>query len=165
MPDMSRDRSGTGKSSLVRALVRAGAVYYSDDLAPIDPDGLVHAYARVPSPGPEDPARRLIAPPARPGKPPPLATLLIISTSFDPEATWEPRVERGARAALLLLESIITARDQPARALETARIVTATSVTLSGRRGDADVAAEQILARLDELAPGPLHPGALLPVP
>jgi uridine kinase len=34
-------RSFSGKTSLVTALVRAGAVYYSDEFAVIDRDGLV----------------------------------------------------------------------------------------------------------------------------
>ncbi len=42
-------RSGTGKTSLVAALVEQGAVYYSDDYAPIDADGRVRSYARAPS--------------------------------------------------------------------------------------------------------------------
>ncbi len=38
-------RSMAGKSTLVLALVRAGAVYYSDEFAVIDEQGLVHPYA------------------------------------------------------------------------------------------------------------------------
>src|SRR3954447_6225511 len=40
-------RTMSGKSSLVSALVRAGATYYSDEYAAIDPLGRVHAYARL----------------------------------------------------------------------------------------------------------------------
>ena len=39
----------TGKTTLVRALVAAGAVYYSDEYAVLDASGLVHAYPRPPS--------------------------------------------------------------------------------------------------------------------
>jgi hypothetical protein len=35
-----------GKTTLVTALVRAGAIYYSDEFAVIDRDGLVHPYAK-----------------------------------------------------------------------------------------------------------------------
>ena len=35
-----------GKTTLVAALVRAGATYYSDEFAPLDADGLVHPYAQ-----------------------------------------------------------------------------------------------------------------------
>ena len=36
----------SGRSTLVSALLRAGASYYSDDYAVLDPDGLVHPYPR-----------------------------------------------------------------------------------------------------------------------
>src|SRR5262245_22266768 len=39
-------RSFSGKTSLVAALVKAGAIYYSDEYAVIDEKGLVHHYAR-----------------------------------------------------------------------------------------------------------------------
>ncbi len=38
--------SHAGKSSLVAALLRRGAIYYSDEYAMIDPNGLVHPYPR-----------------------------------------------------------------------------------------------------------------------
>jgi len=41
-----RGLSFAGKTTLVAALVRAGATYYSDEFAPLDADGLVHPYAR-----------------------------------------------------------------------------------------------------------------------
>src|SRR6266550_3942853 len=37
--------SYSGKSTLVAALVKAGAVYYSDEYAVLDPRGRVHAFA------------------------------------------------------------------------------------------------------------------------
>src|SRR5262249_31989758 len=39
-------RTHTGKSTLVAALVRAGATYFSDEYAVLDPRGLVHAHLR-----------------------------------------------------------------------------------------------------------------------
>lgn len=40
-------RTLSGKSTLVAALVRAGATYYSDEYTVIGPDGLVRPYARM----------------------------------------------------------------------------------------------------------------------
>ncbi|WP_157871812.1 hypothetical protein [Gloeothece verrucosa] len=39
-------RSFSGKTTLAAALVKAGAIYYSDEYAVIDRDGLVHPYPR-----------------------------------------------------------------------------------------------------------------------
>ena len=35
-----------GKTTLVAALVRAGAIYYSDEFAVLDEQGFVHPYAK-----------------------------------------------------------------------------------------------------------------------
>src|SRR3954468_14665598 len=48
--------SFSGKTTLVRALVEAGAVYYSDEYAMLDKDGRVHPYARRLSIRPPDAA-------------------------------------------------------------------------------------------------------------
>lgn len=45
--------SMSGKTSLVRALLRAGATYYSDDCALLDDEGRVHSFAPVVDPGRE----------------------------------------------------------------------------------------------------------------
>src|SRR5215467_11335845 len=39
-------RSRSGKSTLARELIRAGAVYFSDEYAAFDDDGMVHPFAQ-----------------------------------------------------------------------------------------------------------------------
>jgi hypothetical protein len=126
-------RSGTGKSSLVGALVRAGAVHYCDDLAAIDAVGLVHPHARERRPRP------------------PLPVAMVVNTAFQEGAEWRPRVVRGASAALSLLDNVITTSEQPQRALATAAMIAAGAVTLAGARPEAGEIAGPLLARLDEI--------------
>ena len=38
--------SRSGKTTLVAELVRAGAMYYSDEYAPVDSEGMIHPYAK-----------------------------------------------------------------------------------------------------------------------
>src|SRR5579884_3269688 len=47
-------RTFSGKSTLVAALVRAGATYYSDEYAAVDADGMIHPYAKPLSSRPLD---------------------------------------------------------------------------------------------------------------
>lgn len=148
-------RSRTGKSSLIAALVRRGAEYYSDEFAPIDSAGLVHAYARAPSPRrengdfwpPEEPGGEtaLRIPPG-----PPLAVGAILSTWFRPGAQWHPRLVRGTRGLLPIIDNMLVFRDQPKSALTAAKSI-AGAVTLSGPRPEADEVAPMILERIDQL--------------
>jgi hypothetical protein len=143
-------RSGTGKSSLVAELVREGAHYYSDDYAPIDDAGRVHAYARAPSPRGTKPGPRRIGRPGGSQPRPPLPIGLIVLTQFKPRARWQPRVLAGARGVLGALDNVITTREHPARALATARVAAAGGLVLSGPRPEAARVAPLLLRRLDE---------------
>lgn len=139
-------RSGTGKSTLVTALVRHGAEYYSDEFAPIDPAGLVHAYARTPSPGGE------LAPLGGGGSDPrpPLPVGVILSTAFRAGVQWRPRIVAGTRGLLPILDNVIVCRNRPASALAAAKAI-AGAVTLAGSRPDADLVAKEILGRVDRI--------------
>ena len=144
-------RSGTGKSSLVTALVAAGADYYSDDYAPIDEDGLVEPYARLPSLRGGQSATRRIEPAIRARARPGLPVALVVSTSFRSGSDWQPRVLRGTHAALAVLDNVIMAREQPRSAMRTAARISSQAVVLSGPRPEATEIAGPILAYLDGL--------------
>ncbi len=115
-------RSGTGKTSLVAALVDKGAVYYSDDFAPIAADGRVCSYARTPSVRRDpSPTRCIESSPMQTQARPPLPIALVVATSFQAGAGWHPTVVHGAAAMLTLLDNVIMAREQPRRALATVK--------------------------------------------
>jgi hypothetical protein len=142
-------RSGAGKSSLTMALVDAGATYYSDDLAPIDASGRVHAYAKAPSLKGAVPATRQVQPPGGGSVLPPLPIALIVATSFVPGARWAPLTQRGAIGVLPLLSNAVIATAKPQAAVAVAATIGASSITLSGPRAEASEVAQLILATLD----------------
>ena len=147
-------RSGTGKTSLVAALVDRGAVYYSDDLAPITADGLVRSYARAPSVRRDPSPTRCIESPVVTRARPPLPISLAVATSFQAGAGWHPTVVRGASAMLTLLDNVVMAREQPRRALTTVKTIASSCVTLSGSRPEAREIAGDLLERLDKILDG-----------
>ena len=147
-------RSGTGKTSLVAALVDRGAVYYSDDFAPITAEGLVSSYARAPSVRRDPRPTRCIESPVRTQARPPLPISLVVATSFQSGAGWHPAVVRGAAAMLTLLDNVIMAREQPRRALATVKTIASSCVTLSGSRPEAREIAGDLLGRLDKILDG-----------
>jgi hypothetical protein len=145
-------RSMTGKSTLVAALVRHGATYYSDEFAVLADDGRVHPYAR--------PLMLRDRPTPRPDRfsgsigHDPLPVALIVSAPYADGARWAPEVVRGARAALPIIDNTLLARVEPERTLRISATLAPTVVTLQGVRPDAEVVAPKILEYLDDLLDG-----------
>lgn len=149
-------RSRTGKSSLVAALVRLGATYYSDELAVLDDEGRLHPYARPLCLRDESTgADRWIAP-AELGVvgQAPVPVSLVVSTAYREDAGWEPAVITGARAAIPLIDNAVLAREDPGRTLRVASVLAPTLVTLQGARPAAQIVAAAILRFADDMAAG-----------
>jgi Rps23 Pro-64 3,4-dihydroxylase Tpa1-like proline 4-hydroxylase len=149
-------RSMSGKSTLVEALVRHGATYYSDEYAVFDAEGRVWPYARravLRGPTGLRPGNARTEP-GRAGGTPPLPPALIVSTPFRAGVRWRPEVLRGAAALLPLIDNTVLARVQPARTLQLAAGLASGVVALSGERPEADDVAPRILEFLDDLVEG-----------
>lgn len=137
-------RSFAGKSTLVLALVRAGATYYSDEYALLDEEGRVHAFPRPLS------RRREGLPPesiplAPEGPLPPLPVGLVAECAFQPGARFQPETLTPGEGVLRLLANAVSARRQPERVLAALRHVAHSAPVLRTRRGDAAEAAAALL--------------------
>lgn len=147
-------RSFSGKSTLAAALVRRGAVYYSDEYAVLDAEGRVHPYRRALHL--RDEAARKAAHGLRllrPSEPcDPLPVGVVVSTTHQPGASWRPAVLRGARTALPLIDNTVLAREEHGRALQMAARVAEDALLLQGVRGEADELAARLLDMLDTVA-------------
>jgi hypothetical protein len=142
---------GSGKTSLVAALVRAGASLYSDEFAVLDEHGRVHPYAKPLSIRHHPEARIEKRSAEEPGggtgvKPLPVG--LIAMTEYRPNARWRPRPVSPGQSTIALLANAVPARRRPAVVFETLQRVTATAIGLRGIRGEADQMADSLLARL-----------------
>lgn len=133
-------RSGSGKTELVAALVRAGAIYYSDEYAVFDAHGRVHPYPKPLSlrqengGRPEKCAVETLG--GRPGANP-LPVGMIVVSKYQPGARWQPRLLSPAQAMLALLDNTVMARYKPEVALATLHRVALGARTLKGKRGEA----------------------------
>jgi hypothetical protein len=143
--------SNAGTTTLVAELVRCGATYYSDERAVIDDDGMVQPYARRRGPVRAAPSTSAL---------PAIEPVLLVATTYEPGATWAPAVLRGAHAALPLLDHLLTARDEPQRAVRLAASVGARLVALQGPRPDASAVAPAILEFVDQTLDGIAPPAA-----
>jgi len=144
-------RSNSGKSTLVAALLRAGATYYSDEYAVLDARGRVYPYPRplALSESPGEPPTRWPAKAlgSRTGVKP-LPVGLVVVSKYQPGARWRPRALSPGQALLALLDNAVPARLQPERVLSTlGQVVTRASALKSGR-GEAEQIVECLLGRL-----------------
>jgi hypothetical protein len=132
-------RSMTGKSTLVKALVEAGATYYSDEYAVLDRQGRVHPYPVPLS------IRGQNGQPAR--KTPiellggqvgvePLPVGLVVETEFQPGAEWRPSVLTPGLALLALMDNTVAARRDPAHSMPILRQAVTGAVALNSKRGE-----------------------------
>jgi hypothetical protein len=148
-------RSYTGKTSLVAAMVRAGATYYSDEYAVLDARGRVHPYPRrlsIRESGSERPRRcPAEALGGRTGSRP-LPVGLVVITNYRPGARWRPRALSAGRAALALLDNTVPALRKPAAVLDTLQQVVCQASTLKGVRGEAEEMVEALFRRMEEEA-------------
>jgi hypothetical protein len=143
-------RSYSGKSTLTAALVRAGAIYYSDEFAVLDARGRVHPYPRAIVLRDGFGARAATPPGALGGKTgaAPLAIGTVAVLRFDPRAA-RCRLERLSTGAgvLELLANTVVARREPDRALRVlSRAVQSGTTFFAGVRGEADATATELLA-------------------
>lgn len=148
-------RTMSGKTTLVRALMRAGATYYSDEYAVFDERGRVHPYLKPMSIRDDAGGRpKKILPEALGGttgvKPLPLG--LVVATSYRKGARWRPRLLSPGRAVMELLAHTVSARHDPERAFATLRSATAEAMVIKGVRDEAEEIAEALLGRLTEQA-------------
>ncbi len=146
-------RTMSGKTTLVRALVRAGATYYSDEYAVLDERGRVHPYPKPMSVRENGGGRPMkIIPEALGGTTGvrPLPVGLVVATSYREGARWRPRQLSPGRAVMELFAHTVSARRDPERAFATLRSATAEAIALKGARGEAEEVAEVLLDRLTE---------------
>lgn len=133
-------RTFTGKSTLVAALLRAGATYYSDEYAIFDGQGRVHPFPRPLSlRGKHNERARKISPEslgARTGKEP-LPVGLVAAMRYRPGARWRPRPLSQGKALLTLLANTVPARRQPEAMLRTLAKVVRNAEAVSAVRNEA----------------------------
>lgn len=127
-----------GKSTLVAALVAAGATYFSDDLAVFDDQGLVHPYAR-PLVLRDGSSRR----PAGHGSPrtaplEPLAVGTILLTRYVAGAAWKPRPVAAGFAATQLMRLCLTMRQRPEAAIAALSLASAQALAFASPRSGTD---------------------------
>lgn len=143
-------RSFSGKTTLTAELVRAGATYYSDEFAVLDPEGRVHPFAKplaVREGGAGRQRKVAVEEFGGRGASKPLPVGLVVVSEFREAARFRPRALTSGQGALALLSNTVPARSRPAEVLETLEKVVRGATVLRGARGEAAEAARSILEK------------------
>ena len=143
-------RSLSGKSTLAREFLSAGAEYFSDEFAVLDAKGAVHPFPRPLSIRNGDPQNglhtRVTAEElgARVGNKP-LPVSLVVLSRYKVGAHWRPRALSRGQGVLGLMANAVAARSQPQRALVILEKTIRQAQVLRGIRGEAKETVESIL--------------------
>lgn len=144
--------SRAGKTTLVRALVEAGASYYSDEYAALDLHGNVAAFAKPLSVRASGGRSDWVDPHTvgRVGSEP-VPVALVAALQYRDGAEWQPVLQQGASVALAITEHTVPARTRQVDTLDASAAVARTAAMVRGERGDAASTAEKLLELLHEL--------------
>ena len=141
-------RSMSGKTSLVRELVRAGATYYSDEYAVLDIHGRVHPYPQPLAVREEGFSRQKKCSVEEIGGvvgTRPLPVGLVVVSQYKAGARWHPRQIPTGQAVLEMLANTVPARRKPEVVIHTLHGAASGAMTLRGVRGEAEETARHIL--------------------
>ena len=144
--------SFAGKTTLVAELVRAGALYYSDEYAVLDSGGFAHPYPRplqMRKPGERTQTAIPIGDIGGIAGTDPIGIDLVAFCTYKPHGRFRPRAVTPGRAALEMLKYTMSARYAPEAALRALQCVVTSATLLKSTRGDAS----QVIGFLDERFP------------
>lgn len=138
-------RSYGGKTTLVQALLAAGAGFLSDEYAVIDRTGLVHPFPRPLSLRTAEGTERYLPAPER-VQLSPLPLGGIFACTYEEGASQSMRPMTRAEGVLELLTHTVTARTHPELTMQCLSAAVRECRGLRGIRGEAQSAATEILA-------------------
>ncbi len=144
-------KSFAGKSTLVRALVRAGALYYSDEYAVLDARGRVHPFARPLALRDAKKTNRQLSFAQLGGEigTKPLPVALVVAAEYREGARWRPKPLSPGQGALELLAHTVTARTKQREALQVLARVATQAQLFQGTRGEAAEVVRWLLERFE----------------
>lgn len=142
-------KSFQGKTTLVRELVLRGAVYFSDEYAVLDADGLVHPFPKTLSVrGIIDEYTQVeVSVESLGGKagsnPCPVGMVLI--TGYSENAVWQPEILSAGAGIMEIIPHTLAIRKQTKFALQVLNKIASRAIICKSLRGEAFDFAEKIL--------------------
>ena len=149
-------KSFGGKTTLVKALTKLGAQYYSDEYAVLDSEGFVHPFPKMLSVRsvPGEYAQTDLAVESFGGvrgtKPLPVALVLI--TEFETGAEWQPQILSEGAGIMEMLSHTIPIRYNPKFSLKVLNNTVNRAIIVKTKRGEANDFALKLLSFFENTA-------------
>ena len=142
-------RSFSGKTSLTAALVKRGAIYYSDEYAVLDEQGFVHPFPKTLSiRGVIDDYRQVeysveelggIAGTEK------TRISMVLITDYIFNAKWKPKILSSAKGIMEIIKHTVPIRQNPEFTLRVLNQVAEHAIIIKSRRGDISKSADFII--------------------
>lgn len=146
-------KSFSGKTTLTAALIKRGALYYSDEYAVLDEEGYVHPFPKPLSVRGEidDYTQVEYTPEGLGGK---VAkekgrVQMVLITKYKPNANWDPKIITKANGMFEIIKNTVPIRINPAFVLNTLKKITEDAVILKLPRGDVSTFVDLLIDYLD----------------
>ncbi len=142
-----------GKSTLTSELVKAGAVYYSDDCAVLDENAMLHPFAKkISLRGIEDKYIQTDFPVEHFGGKAgiePVEVKLIVLTEFVENSKWSPEFLSPGNAIMQILQHTVPIQFNPKFTLEVLHKLINRAIIAKSKRGEAKKLTDSILNILE----------------
>jgi hypothetical protein len=143
-------QSFAGKTTLVAALVEAGATYYSDEFAVLDATGRVHPYPHALTiRGANGEASRSAESFGGSSGKTPIPVALLAITTYEASAEWDPAVRSVGQGMVALMSYAVPLHERPGETFAALRRALSGARVLEGPRGEAETAAASLLEQLE----------------
>jgi hypothetical protein len=146
--------SFTGKSTLVAALVKNGATYYSDDFAIISKNGLVQPFPREISMRTDDgsfiPYQLSVAELGGSVGKEHIPVRMFLITEYAARKRWNPKLLTPGQGILEIIPYVISFKPRPEFALKVLNNISHNAIIVSSPRGNADRFAKILLRFIDK---------------
>lgn len=142
-------RTHSGKTTLVSALISAGATYYSDEYAILDRKGEVHPYPKLLGVRTDNNVQQPVHPSALGAKAGarPLPVGMIVFTRYREGVRWAPKCLSPGLGVLELIAHTVPIRRYPEKAMGWLNKTVERACILKGSRGEAGQVALELLDR------------------
>jgi hypothetical protein len=142
-------RSFQGKTTLVAELIKKGAVYYSDEYAVLNEEGLVHPFPKTLSlRGIIDKYRQVETTPESFGGKvgtEPIPVGMVLLTEYEAGAVWEPKIISSGNGIMEILEHTIPIRYKPQFTLQVLNKMANRAIIAKSKRSEAKDLVEMLL--------------------
>jgi hypothetical protein len=142
-------KSFRGKTALTAALVKRGALYYSDEYAVLDDEGFLHPFPKTLSiRGEIDEYQQVEYPVEKLGGTAATEKTrvgMILISEYKPFAKWNPQILSPAKGIMEIIRHTVPIRTNPAYVLKVLDKIVNNAIIVKSRRADVSKSADSIL--------------------